>query len=61
MTEDDYILVGDLRTITMAQHLLRHIVPANNPVIAADDYQHVLKVLDAWREDLHAAIRKRLK
>ena len=48
MTENQYIMAGDIKTIWAAKSVLYDIVPANNIHIPDDEYRKVMRYLDAW-------------
>lgn len=56
MTEEDYILIGDLKTIIAAKAVLSDICAANNPHIPDADFEEVMRLLRTWNDALFAAI-----
>ncbi len=56
MTEHDYIIATDVRTIMIVEDALRHVIPANNPHVAAGEYIKVMLFLNKWRMAMYAEI-----
>lgn len=54
MTEREYVVRGDLRTIQHAIEMLRHIVPENNTHVPPEEYSTVMRLLSKW-QDSHFA------
>jgi hypothetical protein len=58
MTEQDYIKVKALGTITAAINTLRDLVPANlEDVITKEEYSKVIPILYDWQERLFKDIK----
>lgn len=57
MTEREYIMASDLRTVRHMIALLREIVAENNPHTTLDEWRAVYKTLDTWQERLFKAIK----
>lgn len=57
MTEQEYIVACDRRTVWELQALLRGIVVANNPHVKQSEYVKVHKILDAWQAAMGKAIK----
>lgn len=50
MTEEEYIVVGDLKTTIAAEAVLHDICSANNIHIPDVEYRQVMQLLAGWRE-----------
>lgn len=49
MTEDEYIITGDLKSITHALTIMRDVVSENNELIDDGDYTLVTGILRKWQ------------
>ena len=57
MSEDAYIIVGDLANISRAQDALRQIAPANSKeYIAPKEYSEIMATLHKWTQEIHRRI-----
>lgn len=56
MSEAEYILVADLRTIRQTITALREVIPENNPNVPRDEYQAVMGYLSEWQDRMFAAL-----
>lgn len=59
MTEREYIMATDVRAIEIAREALRHILPANNPNVPADEHATVLRLLQKWEVGTRREIQTR--
>jgi hypothetical protein len=56
MTEQEYINVSELKSITLAMKCLREIVPGNSEVVNREKLQGIFKQLSEWQEKLFETI-----
>jgi hypothetical protein len=61
MTEKDFILATDLRSVGNALQCLREVMPTLNPHIEGSEYVEVMRTLKKWQEAMGEAIRKIIK
>lgn len=57
MTEQEYINVKELGTVTAAINVLRDICVENSKVIYKEDYQQVMKKIRHWERCLFRIIK----
>jgi hypothetical protein len=57
MTEQEYIVACDRRTVWEVQTMLSRIIVVNNPHVKQSEYAKVLKILDSWAESMGKAIK----
>jgi len=57
MTEQEYINVKELGTVSAALDVLKNIVPDNSKVIVKEDYQKVMDTIYKWQEALFQKIK----
>ncbi len=56
MTESEYVLCGDLRSIRHVIPALKEVIPANNPHIPEDEYREVIRLLSKWQDALFRVV-----
>lgn len=57
MTENAYIIIGDLANISRAQDALRQIMPANSEeYIDPKEYSEIMAILHKWTQEIHRRI-----
>jgi len=56
MTEKEYILATDSRSIDLALDALRHVIPENNPHVKRGEFNIVVKALQRWQIETRAAL-----
>ena len=61
MTEQDYILVGDLKTIRHAHTVLENVCPANNPHVTIKELRQAFRLLEKWDEAITADVQGRVE
>lgn len=54
MTEQEYVLCADLRTIRLVLSNLREVIPENNPHVPREEYQTVMRLISEWQDRLFA-------
>ena len=59
MTEQEYILTADLRTIRHLLSEIREVIPENNPHVPRDEFQTVTRLLSKWQDALFQAVKIR--
>lgn len=59
MTEAEYILATDLRTVLSVQRVLSQITQANSEHITEDEWASVHRILDAWQARMFNAVKIR--
>jgi hypothetical protein len=54
MTEQEYIIAGDRRTISHVIDLLQRVIPENDQCVPASEKAVVMGLLFKWLEDMQA-------
>lgn len=57
MLERDFINATDLRSVQMALHSLKQVIPENSKVIQNEEHKRIIRTLKTWEEELYKEVQ----
>lgn len=57
MTEREFIVATDLRSIQISIESLKHVIPENSQLIDSAEYLQIVRTLKSWEEKFYEALK----